>query len=129
MFFQVIARYVFDAPPFWTEELARFTLIWITFVGAGLVHQRGEHIAVNSFRDTLPRTPRFLAKSTLWHNPLLRPLLALCGAVPVFRRQDVGADTSANGTVAWITHMPPGSMSWPAICPRLLGRSRWMSPM
>lgn len=45
----------------------------------------------------LPRTPRFLAKSTLWHNPLLRPLLALGGAVPVYRRQDVGADTSANG--------------------------------
>ncbi len=60
VFFQVIARYVFDAPPFWTEELARFTLIWITFVGAGLVHQRGEHIAVNSFRDTLPRRPRAL---------------------------------------------------------------------
>ena len=60
VFFQVVARYVFDAPPFWTEELARFTLIWITFIGAGLVHHHGEHIAVNGIRDALPRRARAL---------------------------------------------------------------------
>lgn len=60
VFFQVVARYVFDAPPFWTEELARFTLIWITFIGAGLVHHHGEHIAVNSIREALPRRPQAL---------------------------------------------------------------------
>ncbi|MGH0031141.1 MAG: lysophospholipid acyltransferase family protein [Myxococcota bacterium] len=43
----------------------------------------------------LPRTLRFLAKSTLWKNPAVRPLLALSGAVPVFRRQD-GGDMSQN---------------------------------
>jgi 1-acyl-sn-glycerol-3-phosphate acyltransferase len=42
--------------------------------------------------------PRFLAKSTLWRNPLMRPLLALGGVVPVYRRQDQdqGVDTSRN---------------------------------
>jgi 1-acyl-sn-glycerol-3-phosphate acyltransferase len=40
--------------------------------------------------------PRFLAKSTLWRNPLLRPLFALGGVVPVFRRQDDGVDTFQN---------------------------------
>ncbi|MDJ0866847.1 MAG: lysophospholipid acyltransferase family protein [Myxococcota bacterium] len=46
----------------------------------------------------LPRRPRFLAKSTLWQSPILRPFLALAGAVPVHRRQDVGegADPSSN---------------------------------
>jgi 1-acyl-sn-glycerol-3-phosphate acyltransferase len=43
----------------------------------------------------LPRTLRFLAKSTLWQNPAVRPLLELSGAVPVFRRQD-GVDMSQN---------------------------------
>lgn len=32
--------------------------------------------------------PRFLAKSTLWSHPVVRPLLELSGALPVYRRQD-----------------------------------------
>jgi 1-acyl-sn-glycerol-3-phosphate acyltransferase len=39
---------------------------------------------------------RFLAKSTLWKNPVIRPLLSLTGAIPVYRRQDPGADASRN---------------------------------
>jgi len=42
--------------------------------------------------------PRFLAKSTLWRNPLLRPLFALAGVIPVYRRQDEGVDTSLNAS-------------------------------
>jgi 1-acyl-sn-glycerol-3-phosphate acyltransferase len=38
----------------------------------------------------LPRLPRFLAKHTLWKNPLVRPLLALAGSIPVYRAQDGG---------------------------------------
>ena len=32
--------------------------------------------------------PRFVAKATLWRSPLLRPLLALAGLVPVSRPED-----------------------------------------
>jgi 1-acyl-sn-glycerol-3-phosphate acyltransferase len=45
---------------------------------------------------TLGVTPRFLAKSTLWDLPGIRQLLDLAGAVPVYRRQDEGVDTSQN---------------------------------
>lgn len=43
----------------------------------------------------LPLRPRFLAKSTLWSHPVVRPLLAMSSAVPVYRRQD-GADMTRN---------------------------------
>ena len=42
----------------------------------------------------LPHMPRFLAKHTLWRNPAVLPLLALGGAVPVYRARD--GDTSRN---------------------------------
>lgn len=45
---------------------------------------------------TLPVMPRFLGKSTLWKIPVLRPFLKLAGAIPVYRRQDEGADPSRN---------------------------------
>ncbi|WP_240776258.1 TRAP transporter small permease [Nitrincola alkalilacustris] len=50
---QIISRVFFNAVP-WTEEIARFLLIWITFLGAALAFQRGRHIAVTFVVDTLP---------------------------------------------------------------------------
>jgi glycerol-3-phosphate O-acyltransferase / dihydroxyacetone phosphate acyltransferase len=44
----------------------------------------------------LPVAPRFLAKSTLWRIPILRPFLRLAGSIPVYRPQDQGEDTSRN---------------------------------
>jgi glycerol-3-phosphate O-acyltransferase / dihydroxyacetone phosphate acyltransferase len=43
-----------------------------------------------------PRPLHPLARSGLFANPILRPLLAVQGAVPVYRQQDVGADTTKN---------------------------------
>ncbi len=40
---------------------------------------------------TLERNPRFLGKSTLFHNPVLWPFLHLAGVVPVHRAQDGGS--------------------------------------
>lgn len=50
---QIISRVFFNAVP-WTEEVARFLLIWITFLGAALAFQQGRHIAVSFVVDALP---------------------------------------------------------------------------
>lgn len=39
---------------------------------------------------------RMLGKSTLWEVPVLAQLLDLAGVIPVYRRQDAGADTGRN---------------------------------
>jgi len=44
---QVFARYVFGSPISWSEEVARLGLIWLTFIAAGFVAARGQHIAVD----------------------------------------------------------------------------------
>lgn len=59
--FQVITRYVFNAPVAWTEELARFALIWLAFIGAGWVASRGSHVTVRLGDDKLsPQVRRWL---------------------------------------------------------------------
>lgn len=52
---QVISRYIFNSPFTWTEELARFALLWFTFVSAGFVMARRIHIAVDIVASKLGR--------------------------------------------------------------------------
>jgi TRAP-type transport system small permease protein len=51
---QVLFRYVIQYPLPWTEELARFTLVWVTFLGAASVTRRKLHLAVDFFVSKLP---------------------------------------------------------------------------
>lgn len=50
---QIVSRVLFSAVG-WTEEVARFLLVWITFLAATLAFQRGRHIAVTFAVDALP---------------------------------------------------------------------------
>jgi TRAP-type C4-dicarboxylate transport system permease small subunit len=50
---QVTSRYIFNAPLGWTEQTARFTLVWLTFVSGGFVMARRGHIAVDLMVDRL----------------------------------------------------------------------------
>ena len=46
--------------------------------------------------SVMPRTPMFLAMASLWKNPILRPLLALAGAIPVQRAPDGATDRNVD---------------------------------
>ncbi|MFB3816980.1 MAG: TRAP transporter small permease [Candidatus Methylomirabilales bacterium] len=54
VFLQVLFRYVFEAPLSWTEELARTSLIWLTFVGAAVAVRRQAHFALALVVGRLP---------------------------------------------------------------------------
>lgn len=51
----VVARYVFNHSFVWAEELSRYMMIWVGFLGSGLVLRIGAHLAVDVFQDMLPR--------------------------------------------------------------------------
>ena len=55
---QIVWRYVFNDSLTWTEELARYLFVWITFVGAALAIRDRSHIRVALLVDRLPRKPR-----------------------------------------------------------------------
>jgi TRAP-type C4-dicarboxylate transport system permease small subunit len=63
---QVISRYIFVSPASWTEEVARFLLIWIGVLGAAYAFRTGVHLGL----DVLPKklsgkSARFLKLFTL----------------------------------------------------------------
>jgi TRAP-type transport system small permease protein len=56
-FVQVIARFIFDAPFFWTEELARYSYVWLSFIAAVFVMGDRSHITVEILDARMrPRT-------------------------------------------------------------------------
>ena len=55
---QVILRYVFNNPLDWSEELARFTFIYLTFIGIGAAYGRRRHMFIDAVIVLLPAKTR-----------------------------------------------------------------------
>lgn len=54
VFANVALRYLTNDSLVWAEEVARHMMIWLTFLGAGLVLRFGGHIAIENLHDVLP---------------------------------------------------------------------------
>lgn len=52
---QVYCRFVLGNPLSWSEELARYAFVWITFLGAAVAYRHGAHIVVETIVVLLPR--------------------------------------------------------------------------
>lgn len=62
IFLQVIFRYFLKAPLAWSEELARYLFIWITFLGGTLAARKGNHIGMEMLQDILPPKAKGLCR-------------------------------------------------------------------
>lgn len=46
LIWQIFGRYVIGRAPGWSEEVARFAIVWLTMIGAAACLRGGSHIAV-----------------------------------------------------------------------------------
>lgn len=56
---QIIARYVFSSPPVWTEDIARYAMVWTGLLGATLSFKT--HSDAVLMDSVFPKPPHFLA--------------------------------------------------------------------
>ena len=62
VFGNVVCRYVLEASLAWYEEVSRFLLIWIVFLGAIIAFIRGDHLGIDVLLMVLrPRHRRVVA--------------------------------------------------------------------
>lgn len=54
VFANVVSRYVLNYSLIWVEELTRYLMVWVGFLGGGLVLRLGAHIAVDALQDLMP---------------------------------------------------------------------------
>ncbi len=52
--YQVITRFVFDAPSTWSEVVTRSSMIWSVFLGVAVAFRHGAMISVDVIMTTLP---------------------------------------------------------------------------
>ena len=57
VFLQFFTRYVLNDSLSWTEEIARYGLMWIVFIGGIMVTRRNTHIAVELFSNVMQPGP------------------------------------------------------------------------
>jgi TRAP-type C4-dicarboxylate transport system permease small subunit len=56
----VVTRYAFNQPVTWSEEVARYFFIWISFVGAGIGVKHGANFGLNLVSGRLSARGRWL---------------------------------------------------------------------
>lgn len=77
---QVLARYGFSSPPAWTEEAARFAMVWVGLLGASVSFKAGFDPALVNFSKDTPRKKKLLAGSirAVAVGLFLGPILWFC---------------------------------------------------
>jgi TRAP-type C4-dicarboxylate transport system permease small subunit len=68
---QVLWRYVFNDPIYWSEELARYLFVWLTFLAASMAFRDHKHMAVDLIQPFLPPAAR------RWQDVIITSILAL----------------------------------------------------
>ena len=53
VFANVVSRYLLAYSIIWVEELTRYLMVWVGFLGSGLVLRLGAHVAVDALQDVL----------------------------------------------------------------------------
>ncbi len=76
---QVFFRYVLGSPLAWSEEAARFCMLWMTGFMAPLAYRQGGFVAIDMLVRALPRR----AAEILYFVLLFIPLVVLIVALPI----------------------------------------------
>ncbi|MCR5346486.1 MAG: TRAP transporter small permease [Fretibacterium sp.] len=112
LFVNVVLRYAFSASTSWAEELIRYLMIWITFIGGCVCVRRGAHIRMDFIMTMMPR------QVGLWLTRLVYVLAAaFCAALCWYGTRLMiftvarGQTTPAMGLPMWLPYaaMPLGS--------------------
>jgi TRAP-type C4-dicarboxylate transport system permease small subunit len=79
---QVFFRYVLNDSLSWTEELARFMMMWLTFLVAPLALRHGANVGIELVIGQFRGRPRFLLEAII--------LIVLIATLLVFLNQSLG---------------------------------------
>jgi|TARA_B100001971_G_C18037870_1_gene456030 TRAP-type C4-dicarboxylate transport system permease small subunit len=84
---QVVARYIFQSPPTWTEEMARFAMVWGGLLGAAVAFK-------HRFDPTLIKPPESGSKALMMAAATFRTAAVVIFMAPVLYFSIIGPGSS-----------------------------------
>jgi TRAP-type C4-dicarboxylate transport system permease small subunit len=88
VFYQFFTRYVLNDSAGWTEEIARYLLIGVVFVGSAYAVSRSQHIHVDFFYHLMPRRMARVMSTLVDLFSIL--FFAACSVLTVMMMQKLG---------------------------------------
>lgn len=76
---QIVSRYALARPSSWTEELARYLLIWISLIGGAYVYRRGMHLGSELLVERLTGRARAIHAALVHVTVAIFAVLVLLG--------------------------------------------------
>jgi len=73
---QVYFRFILNNALSWPEEISRYLMIWMTFLGSGIACKSGEHIGVSFIRNKIQKKYQFFIQFII--NCCILLFLAFC---------------------------------------------------
>lgn len=103
IFAQVVGRYVFNAAPSWTEELARYIHVWQVWIGASYAIRLRQHIRIEAFTNLFsPFIQKIFETLSIIVWFILALFLAVLGTQLVLSSLKNGQITPAMQVPMWI---------------------------
>lgn len=85
MLYVVTARYFFNKPPLWSEDVPRTIFVWMVFVTLGLAIKLGLNIRFTSLTDLMPRHVRYTIELVMNLLVLAMIVVLIWFTVPILR--------------------------------------------
>jgi TRAP-type C4-dicarboxylate transport system permease small subunit len=104
---QVVSRYVLGSPSSWTEELARYLLIWIGLLGGAYAYHVKMHLGLDLLAQKLsPGAHRMQARLIHVAVILFAGVVLLGGGLNLIRlAMELGQQSAALGVPMWLVYL------------------------
>jgi C4-dicarboxylate transporter DctQ subunit len=94
VFLQVIFRFILKSSLPWSEEVSRYLLVWITFMGGAYGVKTGAHLGVEAVQLLLPVKARKVAKLITHLVGLIVCVVVLIISIGIIQKQLAGGQKS-----------------------------------
>lgn len=91
---QVIFRYIVKGSLPWSEELARYLMVWVTFVGASIGVKRGAHVGIEALVLALPKRAQIIVKYLGIVISIIFCIVVFGASLGILQRQIAGHQVS-----------------------------------
>ncbi len=103
LFVNVVARYVFNTGFIWAEEMVRYEIIWMVFVGASVAVRKGIHIGIDALHYILPKNGKRIVRIVVGGICLIFCIVLFKYSLDlVMQTRSFGQRTSAMRIPFWI---------------------------